>query len=279
VEFAARAQEAMRSHGPLVFGLDPSGDILEGWGLGDTPDGLDRFVDIVLETCIGTVGIVKPQAAFYERHGWRGIRSLSRLVGSARDAGVIVVLDAKRGDVGSTMEAYAQAYLGEDAAMRVDAITATPYLGFETIRPLFDRAAASCSCVLVVARSTSPQGRAIQEARHPDGSSVEERILSEIAAANEQLAPGRLGPVGAVFGPTHGPPLFDLKAANCLFLAPGVGTQGATAKDVAQCFAACPDRVLASSSRGLLRHGPDRSRMTAVWNKLSGELRVLNVGP
>jgi orotidine-5'-phosphate decarboxylase len=269
----------MKHSGPLVFGLDPSGDILEDWGLGDTPDGLDRFVDIVLETCVGTVGIVKPQAAFYERHGWRGMRSLTRLVEAARGAGVIVILDAKRGDVGSTMDAYAQAYLGEDAALAVDAITATPYLGFETMEPLIVRATESAGCVLVVTRSSNPEGRSIQLATHPDGSCVEERILDQVKAANERLAPGRLGPVGAVFCPNHGEPRFDLRSVNGLFLAPGVGTQGASPSDVARCFAGCPDRVLASSSRSLLRNGPDPSPLRAAWDKVSDELRDLKVCP
>src|ERR1700683_5263704 len=140
--FADRALAAMREHGPLVLGLDPSGDLLTQWGLGDTADGLERFVDIVVEASAGTVGVVKPQAAFYERHGWRGIRSLSRLVDSCRTSGVIVLLDAKRGDVGSTNVAYAEAYLGPAAGIPVDAITITPYLGFEAMRPILDRAEA-----------------------------------------------------------------------------------------------------------------------------------------
>jgi orotidine-5'-phosphate decarboxylase len=279
VDFADRAVDSMRRHGPLVFGLDPSAEILELWGLGDSPDGLDRFVDIALETCPGTVGMVKPQAAFYERLGWRGIKSLSRLITSAREAGLMVILDAKRGDVGSTMEAYAEAYLGENAALRVDAITATPYLGFDTIHPMFDLAADSSSCVLVVTRSSNSEGRSLQEARHPDGTSVEERILEEIASANNRLAPERIGPVGSVFGPTHGPPLFDLCAPNCLYLAPGVGAQGATAKDVARCFATCPDRVLPSASRELLRSGPNVSAMRSAALVLSAELSDLKVGP
>jgi orotidine-5'-phosphate decarboxylase len=110
--FASRFQAASAKFGPLVWGLDPSGTLLESWGLGDTPDGLDRFVDIVLEAAIGTVGLVKPQSAFYERHGWRGIRTLARLMTEARQADVLVILDVKRGDVGTTNDAYAEAYFG-----------------------------------------------------------------------------------------------------------------------------------------------------------------------
>jgi len=278
MDFGERALDAVRRAGPLVFGLDPSREVLESWGISDAPDGLDRFVDIALDACIGSVGMVKPQSAFYERHGWRGIRSLARLVRSAREGGLLVILDAKRGDVGSTMKAYGEAYLGESAALRVDAVTATPYLGFDTIRPWFDLAAESSACVFVVTRSSNPEGRSIQGARHADGRSVEGRILGQIAMENERLSPGRLGPVGAVFGPTHGTPLFDLRSVNGLFLAPGVGAQGATPKDVARCFAACPDRVLASSSRGLLREGPDVRALRAAAERLATELRDLSVG-
>ncbi len=118
--FASRFAEVRAKHGSLVWGLDPSGSILVDWGLGDTPDGLDRFADIVLSAAIGTVGLVKPQAAFYERHGWRGIRTLQRLMAEARSAGLLVILDAKRGDVGSTNEAYAEAYLGADAPLQAE---------------------------------------------------------------------------------------------------------------------------------------------------------------
>lgn len=118
-----------RLRGPLTWGLDPSGDILDDWGLGDTPDGLERFIDIVVPVAADTVGLIKPQSAFYERHGWRGIRALTRLIDEARSAGFLIVLDAKRGDVGSTNFAYAEAYLGPDAPMRADALTVHPYLG------------------------------------------------------------------------------------------------------------------------------------------------------
>ena len=271
--FADRALDATKEHGPLVFGLDPFGDLLDDWGVGDTPDGLEHFVDIVLEACVGAVGVVKPQSAFYERHGWRGVRSLARLVDSCRDRGLLVLLDAKRGDVGSTNRAYAEAYLGPGASIQVDAITITPYLGFESMRPVMDIAVANNSSVFVVTRSTNPEGRAVQGALNADGSTTEQQIVSQIAAENRRLAPGSIGPIGSVFGPTHGPPAFDIRAMNGLFLAPGVGAQGATPLDVARCFASCPDRVLPSASRSLLRNGPDPSQLRAAAVALSAELR------
>ncbi len=265
----------MQTYGPLVFGLDPSGELLDAWGLGDSADGLERFVDIVVEASVGTVGVVKPQAAFYERHGWRGIRSLARLVDTCRSAGVLVLLDAKRGDVGSTNEAY----LDHDAGMQVDALTITPYLGLAAMRPIIDRAVTNGAGIFVVTRSSNPEGRSIQEARHPSSTTVEHQLVLEITAENATLAPGRIGPIGAVFGPTHGPPTeFDISRMNGLFLAPGVGTQGATPADVAACFAACPDRVLPSASRSVLGAGPDPQRLRAAAQLLGSELAEV-LGP
>jgi orotidine-5'-phosphate decarboxylase len=240
------------TRGPLAWGLDPSGDILHDWGLGDTPDALERFIDIVLPVAAETVGLIKPQAAFYERHGWRGIRALARLFDEARSAGLLVVLDAKRGDVGSTNQAYAEAYLGPDAPMRADALTVHPYLGIAAMQPFIDRAVESGSCVLVVTRSSNIEGRSVQAAMNRTGRSVEELLLDQIGDLNAKVAPGAIGPVGAVIGPTRIDPRLDLAAPNALYLAPGVGRQGATPQDVARVFSSCPDRVFPSASRSLL---------------------------
>lgn len=152
-EFAIRFEQARQARGPLAWGLDPSGDLLEEWGLGDDPDGLERFVDIVLPIAADTVGLIKPQAAFYERHGWQGIRAMSRLVTEARTAGLLVVLDVKRGDVGSTNQAYAEAYFGLDAPIAADALTVHPYLGLDAMGSFVDRAVEAGSCLLIVTRS------------------------------------------------------------------------------------------------------------------------------
>jgi orotidine-5'-phosphate decarboxylase len=283
--FAARFGVVRSAQGPLVCGLDPSGDLLDGWRLGDTPDGLDRFADIMLEAVTGAVGLIKPQSAFYERHGWRGIRTLQRLVYSARAAGLLVILDIKRGDVGSTNDAYAEAYLGKGAPLAADAITVHPYLGLGAMGTFVSRAEESGSCVLVVTRSSNPEGRAVQAALAPPGSAatggtvtVEEKLLRDIGALNERLAPGRIGPVGAVVGPTHLSPRLDLAAANCLFLAPGVGAQGAAPADVATVFAACPDRVMPSASRSLLSAGPDSSRLRDAITALAADFRAVLPG-
>lgn len=274
--FAVRFEAVRRSRGPLTWGLDPSGDILEEWGLGDTPDGLERFIDIVLPVAADTVGLVKPQAAFYERHGWRGMRALGRLIDEARAAGLLVVLDAKRGDVGSTNHAYAEAYLGPDAPLRADALTVHPYLGISAMGPFVDRAAESGSCLLVVTRSSNDEGRAVQASIDGQGRSVEQSLLDTIAELNARLAPGGIGPIGAVIGPTHIDPPLDLAGPNALYLVPGVGRQGATPDDVARVFSSCPNRVFPSASRSLLS-SPDphqlRDHIVALATEFTRLLR------
>jgi orotidine-5'-phosphate decarboxylase len=272
--FAARFAVVRDKHGPLALGADPHGALLERWGLTDTPDGLERFTDILLAAAEGTVGLIKPQSAFYERHGWRGIRALTRLVETARGEDILVILDAKRGDVGSTNDAYAQAYLGPGAPVGADALTIHPYLGLAAMGAFADRARQAGSCLFVVTRSTNPEGRAVQAATR-DGRSVEQRLLEDIGALNARLAPGGIGPVGAVIGPAPLDPPLDLAAANALFLAPGVGAQGATPGDVAATFAACPGRVIPSASRSLLAAGPDSAALAGAAAALNARFRAL----
>jgi len=198
--FAERFAATRAQFGPLVWGLDPSGALLESWGFGDSADGLDRFADLMMDAVPGVVGLVKPQSAFYERHGWRGIRTLQRLLEGMRAAGVLAVLDAKRGDVGTTNAAYAEAYLGPGAPLEADAVTVHPYLGLGAMSAFVSLAHSSGACLLVVTRSTNPEGRAVQAAQEASGRSVEAGLLAEIGRLNADLAPGRIGPVGAVVG-------------------------------------------------------------------------------
>ena len=272
--FAVRFAAAREKYGPLALGADPHGPLLDQWGLADDADGLERFTDILIAAASDTVGLIKPQSAFYERHGWRGIRALTRLAETARGQGILVILDVKRGDVGSTNDAYAEAYLGPGAPVEADAVTVHPYLGLGAMGAFVDRAHQAGSCLLVVTRSTNPEGRAVQAARAADGRPVEQRLLDDIRGLNARLAPGEIGPVGAVIGPAPLDPPLDLAAANALFLAPGVGAQGATPEDVAQTFAACPDRVIPSASRSLLAAGPDPSALAGAAAALNAQFRA-----
>jgi orotidine-5'-phosphate decarboxylase len=273
--FAERVAAAVQTTGPLCAGVDPSRALLASWGLTDDAEGLRAFCEACLEGFAGAVGVIKPQVAFFERHGSEGMAVLEHLLASARTAGLIVIADAKRGDIDTTAEAYADAWLGAASPLAADAVTAHAYLGLGALAPLVRRAAAGGRGVLVVSRSSNPEGRALQEAVVPGGASVADMLLGEIADLN--ASPDvPTGTVGAVIGATVAPSTFALSQLGGVILAPGLGAQGAGPSDVAARFGACaPGTVLPSSSRGLLEHGPDPAELFRHAQMLSRELAAL----
>ena len=273
--FGDKVALAVERAGPLCAGIDPSPALLAEWGLPDDPSGLRSFCQACLEGFAGAVAALKPQVAFFERQGAAGMAELERFLAAAAEAGVLVIADAKRGDIDSTARAYADAWLGETSSLAADAVTAHPYLGLGALAPLVERAAAGGRGVIVVVRSSNPEGRGLQEALTAAGPRVEDQLLAEIADLN-----GRpdvpAGTVGAVIGATLEPSEFALSQLNGVILAPGLGAQGAGPADVAARFAGCrPGTVLPSSSRGLLRSGPDPASLRRAARALAGELAVL----
>jgi orotidine-5'-phosphate decarboxylase len=251
--FGARLLESIEARGPLCVGIDPHGSLLRGWGLGDDIHGVERFSRTVVEALADRVAVLKPQSAFFERFGSRGVAVLETVIAEARAAGALVLLDVKRGDIGSTMTGYADAYLDPTSPLAVDAITLSPYLGFGSLTPALDAAAVSGAGVFVLALTSNPEGAAVQRAVGSDGRSVAQSIVDGAAGYNRGIRP--LGSVGLVIGATVGDLDLDLAALNGPILAPGVGAQGGTAADVARLFG--PDAVvLPASSRDILRHGP-----------------------
>lgn len=265
--FGDRVVDGMAATGPLCVGIDPSPTLLAAWGLEDGLDGLRAFGAACVEALSGAVAAVKPQVAFFERHGAAGMSVLETLISEARGAGLLVIADAKRGDVESTAQAYADAWFSGPFA--ADAVTATAYLGFGALGPMVEAARSTGRGLLVVAASSNPEGRGVQEAVTASGASVEVCMLREIGRANadERAAfPGRtLGSVGAVVGATRSPGTLPLTETGGVILAPGVGAQGATATDVAAVFRDCPPgSVLPAASRALLRSGPQHLREGAL---------------
>jgi orotidine-5'-phosphate decarboxylase len=256
--FGERLQTAMLARGPLCAGIDPHASLLQGWGLDDSVGGLERFALTAAEALAPVVAAVKPQSAFFERFGSRGIAVLERVVQVCRDAGTQVVLDVKRGDIGSTAQGYADAYLDPGSPLAVDAITASPYLGLGSLTPMFDTAARHGAGVFVLALTSNPEGRQVQSARTADGDTVAGTVLRGLQRLNSGARP--FGPFGAVVGATiEGDPAArgeDL-AINGPLLVPGLGAQGGTVADLERIFGAVLPQVLASSSRGILRAGPD----------------------
>jgi orotidine-5'-phosphate decarboxylase len=270
--FGARLREAMDSRGPLCVGIDPHPALLDAWGLTDSPVGLERFSLAVVEAVAGSVAALKPQSAFYERHGSRGVAVLEKVVAEARGLGVAVVLDVKRGDIGSTAQAYADAYLDPTSPLAVDAITASPFLGFGSLDPMIDTALAHDAGVFVLALTSNPEGPQVQHATTPDGRTVAGAVLDAVAARNEQATP--MGSVGAVVGATIGETRENL-AVNGPLLVPGLGAQGGTTSDVRRIFGEAAGNVLASSSRGILAAGPDKAALHAAAERTARELDAL----
>jgi orotidine-5'-phosphate decarboxylase len=273
--FGDKVAAAVRATGPLCAGIDPSGALLTSWGLADDATGLRAFCRTCVEAFAGTVGVVKPQVAFFERHGAAGMAELERLLADASAAGLLVIADAKRGDIDSTAEAYADAWLGAASPLAADAVTAHPYLGLGALMPLVRLAAANGRGVMVVARSSNPEGRDLQRAVTSQGTAVEDMLLAEIAALNN--APEvPAGTVGAVIGATLEPSEFALSQLGGVILAPGLGAQGAGPKDIAARFAACPPgTVLPNSSRDLLQEGPHPDALRRAADALVRELAAL----
>ncbi len=261
--FGARLHAAVAATGPLCVGIDPHAPLLDSWGLPDTAEGVARFGLTVVEALAGVVPVVKPQAAFFERHGSAGVAALERVIAACREAGLLCIVDAKRGDIGSTMAAYAQAFVGEGSPLAGDAVTASPYLGFGSLRPLLDLAAGNRRGVFVLALTSNPEGPGVQHARSADGRTVAQGVLDAVAAENAGAEP--LGSVGVVVGATIGAATgHDLSAVHGPLLAPGVGAQGATAADLRGVFGTALRDVLPSSSREVLSGGPTPAGLRAA---------------
>jgi orotidine 5'-phosphate decarboxylase subfamily 2 len=259
----------MAARGPLCVGIDPHAALLEKWGLADDPVGLESFAMTCVESLAPVVAVVKPQSAFFERHGSAGVAVLERAMAAARDLGALVLLDAKRGDIGSTVQGYAEAYLDQASPIAADAMTMSPYLGFESLRPALDVAAASGSGVFVLARTSNPEAAQVQHATTGRGATVAADILAAIAAENAGADP--MGSVGAVVAANLGAVDEDFDV-NGPLLAPGYGAQGGGPDDLRRIFRGARRLVLPSSSREILRHGPDLEHLTSAAERTRDEV-------
>jgi orotidine-5'-phosphate decarboxylase len=268
--FGARVTTAVSLRGPLCVGIDPHTSLLEQWGLPVDANGLATFAMTCVEAFAGEIAVVKPQSAFFEAHGSAGVAVLERMVAAFRQAGTLVLLDVKRGDIGSTMSAYAQAYLGEGSPLAADAITVSPYLGFGSLDPALDLAEKNGRGVFVLALTSNKEGPQVQRARDENGVSVAQTMVDEAAARNAGASP--LGPVGLVVGATVGRTELDLSKLNGTILAPGFGAQGAGVADLRAVFGASLKHVLPSSSRDILRHGPGATALRAAASRVRDSL-------
>ena len=268
--FADRLVQAVEKHGPLCVGIDPhTGRIPELFG-GDTPEGLANWGVAVAQAAAGHAGIVKPQAGLFERHGWEGMRALAKVCDAAKDAGLIVLMDAKRGDIGSTAEGYASAYLKADSPFVCDALTVNPYMGLDTLEPHVRAAEDSGKGVIVLARTSNP-GSADYQARDLEGAPLYARVVESLAPMMERLK-GSSGWSGLMLvtgatGPDEARKLRAL-APQALCLVPGYGAQGAGAQDAVAGFVNGQGGCVNASRSVTFPAGTETASTQAEWENL-----------
>ena len=251
--YGERLAAVTAARGRLCVGIDPHRSVIEAWGYEYGLSGLEAVARGMVDALGDVVAVFKPQSAFFEAHGSAGVAVLERTIAAAQAAGALVIVDAKRGDIGSTMAAYAEAYLSDGSPLAGDALTVSPYLGFGSLAPALDLAHATGRGLYVLARTSNPEGGDVQSATRADGSSVAQGIVDAAIAANE--ASGQ-GAIGLVIGATHSDAGCDLGHFNASILAPGIGAQGGTIQSLAGIFGPASDRVLPSASREVLLSGP-----------------------
>ncbi|HEY4626393.1 MAG TPA: orotidine-5'-phosphate decarboxylase [Blastococcus sp.] len=292
--FGERLADAVAARGPLCVGIDPHVPLLERWGLPDDADGLRLFTEAVVDALAGSVAVLKPQLAFYERHGSRGVAVLEDAVARARAAGALVLLDAKRGDIGSTMDAYAD-YLRPEHPLAVDAMTVSPYLGPASLQPAVDTARSCGGGLFVLARTSNPDAGTLQHAVVRGGAgerSVAQVVVDTVRGWNtpgwvvgdplpdvatvRDLA-SRFGPTTGSFGVVVGATLaeldIDLDGLGGPILAPGLGAQGGSASDLRRLFGA-GRAVVPTVSRDVLAAGPDPVALRAAAERWTEALAV-----
>lgn len=259
-----RLKATTAERGNLCVGVDPHPSVLKSWGLAADVAGLEAFTRGLVEAIGERTAVFKPQSAFFETHGSAGLAVLERLLADIAQAGALSILDVKRGDIGSTMQAYADAYLCDGSPLAADAITVSPYLGFGSLMPAFERAHEYERGVYVLARTSNPEGGQVQLALCADAEgSVAQEIID---AAKELNHRGRQRAVGLVIGGTHADLGCDVADFNASILVPGIGAQGGRLEDLAELFGNAVDNVLPTVSRGIIASGPAPS---ALNDKLS----------
>nr|WP_208388335.1 orotidine-5'-phosphate decarboxylase [Microbacterium halimionae] len=270
-------QSAVAERGRLCVGIDPHESVLSNWGLAASAEGAREFSMRVIDAAAGRVSVVKPQVAFFERFGATGYLALEEVLASARDAGLLVIADAKRGDIGSTMAAYAEAWLTPGSPLEADALTVSPYLGVGALTESMTFALEHGKGLFVLAATSNPEARDVQGAAFSDAESLASRVLDDVWEFNSRTsAPDTWGSIGVVIGATVNRVRFGIGGAIAPIapvLAPGFGAQGAKLSEIDDIFAELSPVVLASESRGIVSGGPNEivSRIEARTAELRGE--------
>lgn len=255
MNYAERLRAVTTQRGNLCVGIDPMPSVLDAWGLPHTVEALEHCARGIIQEVGEQVAVFKPQSAFFEAFGSRGVAVLERVLADIRQAGALSILDVKRGDIGSSMAGYAAAFLGAEAPIWADAITLSPYLGVGSLQPAIDAAVAGGQGLYVLARTSNPDGATIQLADAGDGT-VAQHVVDAIA----ELNPGADHALGLVVGATHADAGCDLSSFNASILVPGIGAQGGTIAGLETIFGPALRHVLPTASRAVIGHGRDKVR-------------------
>jgi orotidine-5'-phosphate decarboxylase len=274
--FGERLARAFLDRGHLCVGIDPHAFLLTDWNLPDTAAGAESFGRTVVAAAAGSVGIVKPQVAFFERFGSRGYAALERVLQDAREAGLLVIADVKRGDLGTSVDAYGAGWLGAGSPLEVDAITVSAYMGLGSLNGLIEVAVQRGKGLFVLAATSNAEAAEIQQAVVASGphagQSVARTILEQVAEHNARAAAsatasfgaGELGSIGVVLGATLDLDLFGIDIAMAPtrmltpVLAPGFGHQGGNISNLTGLYGGYSESVIVSESRSVLSAGPTR---------------------
>ena len=253
--FGERLQAAFDSGGHLCVGIDPHSYLLSEWGLPDDAAGAREFGLRVVDATANRAAIVKPQVAFFERHGSAGFAALERVLQAARDAELLIIGDAKRGDIGSSFEGYAEAWLTPGAPLEVDALTVSPYLGVDSIEAPRAVAEAHGKGLFVLSATSNPEANDVQRAITSSGSTVAASIVDRVQQWNGDGY--GIGSIGLVLGATVDLVSYGItRLGNTPILAPGFGHQGARIADLRAIYGAAAPHVVVSASRSIVAAGP-----------------------
>lgn len=283
IGFGDRLSEVLAQRGQVCVGIDPHPGLLEQWGLPNSAAGAQEFGHRIVAAIGESAGVVKPQAALFEQFGSQGVSALASVVARAREAGLMCIMDAKRGDIGSTMAAYGRAaFAGIQSDLAVDALTVSPYLGWGSLDPAISLALEAGGGIFVLALTSNPEGEALQLAQittEGGTSSVAASIVSQAAAANARENFTQMGSVGLVVGATVAERVrkakVDLAAFNGPFLVPGVGAQGGQVRDLRVMFGQALGNVVVNVSRGAAGLGPDPAPIAQYLERLRDEIAAV----
>ena len=278
MHFADALTKATKEKSPVCVGLDPNVSKLPE-GISDDAAGVLEFSKGIIDAVKDIAACVKPQMAYYELLGWEGMRAFWETCAYAKEQNLMVIADGKRNDIGSTCEAYADAYLNELSP--IDALTVSPYLGSDGINPFLERCVKNDKGIFILVKTSNPSSGELQDL--PTG---DEAVHEHMAQLVESWAAQMIGPetnlscIGAVVGATYPEELKYLRTlmSHVPILIPGFGAQGGTADDVKYGFVPDGTGAIVNSSRGIIFASKGKDWQEAAQeaaNEMAEQLKAL----